>query len=395
MLNRFKSVWAVFVTLALAPAVLAQGACPAIVQQALDATDQLCSTTERNQACYGNVAVDALAQPNVTELNFDSAGDIVDVSAIRTLRLRPMDVNEQTWGVVMMRLQANLPGSLPGQNVTFLLFGDVELTNAVTDDNGDAFTPMQAFLLRTGVGDSQCEEAPSSGLIVQTPEGAGEVTFNINGVEVGMGSTVMFRARPDGEMIVSTIEGAAVLEVEDEVQPVLAGSRLRVPLDRALRPHRRLINPPEPYELRNLQGIPIRLLERRIDIAPPLTQEQVNRIMQRLLNGEPICGAEGLPSCDRIPRTLLARAMRASRASMEERLDCVFRRGLRERPLQANESRPFCDELPPESLPCVFLPGADDPALPPDETRPFCPQLPEGTTLRGLRQNGPGLSGGG
>jgi hypothetical protein len=394
MLNRFKSVLIVFVTLALAPAVLAQGVCPAIVQQALDAADQLCVSTGRNQACYGNIAVEALAQPNVTELNFDSAGDIVDVSAIRTLRLRPMDVNEQTWGVVLMRLQANLPDSLPGQNVTFLLFGDVEITSAVTDENDDAFTPMQAFLLRTGVGDSQCEEAPESGLIVQTPEGAGEVTFNINGVDVGMGSTVLFRAQPDSEMIVSTIEGAAVLEVEGEVQPVLAGSRLRVPLNRGLLPGRRLANPPEPYELRNLQGIPIRLLQRRIDIAPPLTQQQVNRIMQRMLAGEPICGVEGLPDCDRIPRTLLARAMKASRAIMEERLSCVFRRGLRERPLRPNETRPFCDELPPESLPCVFLPGPDAPALPPDETRPFCPQLPEGTTLRGLRENRPGLSGG-
>jgi hypothetical protein len=385
LFNRFKSALILFVTLALAPAVLAQVVCPAIVQQALDATDALCLSTERNQACYGNVAVEVLAQPDVTELNFDSAGDIVDVTAIRTLRLRPMDVTEQTWGVVLMRLQANLPGSLPGQNVTFLLFGDVELTNAVSGENGDAFTPMQAFQLRTGVGDSQCDEAPESGLIVQTPEGVGEVTFNINGVDVGMGSTVMFRAQSDGEMTVSTIEGAAVLEIEDQIQPVLAGSRLRVPLDRTLRPYRRLINPPEPYELRNLQGIPIRLLQRRIAIAPPLTQAQVNRIMQRMLAGEPICGVEGLPSCDRIPRTLLARAMKASRANLEERLQCVFRRGPRERPLPADETRPFCDELPPESLPCVFLPG--DASLSPDETRPFCPQLPEGTSLRGLRQN--------
>ena len=31
-----------------------------------------------------------------------------------------------------MKLQANLPDTLPGQNVTFLMFGDVQVTNAVT-----------------------------------------------------------------------------------------------------------------------------------------------------------------------------------------------------------------------------------------------------------------------
>jgi hypothetical protein len=103
---------------------------------------------------------------------------------------------------------------------------------------------MQAFSLRTGVGDSLCDEAPDSGLVVQTPEGVGEVTFNVNGVEVGMGSTVVFRAQADGEMTVATVEGLAVLEVEDEVQPVLAGTRLRVPLDRSLRPFRKLANAP-------------------------------------------------------------------------------------------------------------------------------------------------------
>jgi hypothetical protein len=134
-----------------------------------------------------------------------------------------------------------------------------------------------------------------------------------------------------------------------------------------------------------LQGLPLRLFQRKIEIAQPLTQQQVNRAMQRLLNGQPICGEEGLPACDKIPRTLLARAMKAGRDRMEDRLGCVFRRGTREQPLPPDETRPFCDQQPPESLPCVFLPGPNDPPLPEDETRPLCPQLPAGTTLRDLR----------
>src|SRR5690606_20836366 len=35
------------------------------------------------------------------------------------------------WGVALMQIQANLPDTLPGQNVTFLLFGDVTIEEEV------------------------------------------------------------------------------------------------------------------------------------------------------------------------------------------------------------------------------------------------------------------------
>jgi hypothetical protein len=187
-------------------------------------------------------------------------------------------------------------------------------------------------------------------------------------------------------MTVATIEGMAVAEIGDEVQPVLAGTRLRVPMDGNLRPFQRLVNPPEPYELRNLSGIPTRLLQRNIEIAQPLTREQVNGAMQRLLSGQPVCDGDGLPNCDQVPRTLLARAMKASRTNMENQLGCVFRRDSDEA-LADGETRPFCDEQPPETLPCVFVPGPDDAELSADESRPFCPQLPEDTTFRSLRND--------
>ena len=62
------------------------------------------------------------------------------------------------------------------------------------------FGPMQAFYLTTGIGDAGCNEAPESGVLIQTPEGVSEVTFNINGVDVAMGSTVLFQAQPDAAM---------------------------------------------------------------------------------------------------------------------------------------------------------------------------------------------------
>jgi hypothetical protein len=376
MFKALKPVVFLFLLICIAPVILAQEACPAIVETALEAADQQCASTGRNQACYGHIALSAVPQANTDDFKFEEVGDITDVSKIQTLQLTGMDVAAQTWGVVLMRLQANLPASLPGQNVTFLLFGDVEITNAVPDVENSEFTPMQAFILRTGVGDSLCEEAPESGLLVQTPEGINEVTFNVNGVDVSMGSTVLFRAQAEGDMTVSTLEGSAFVEAEETVLPVLAGSRLRVPLDRRLRAITNRLVPPEPYELRRLQGLPLRLLQRQIDINRPLTRAEMRELQRRILTGEQICGEEPFPSCDKVPRRAIIRLMRSGRERLENRLQCVFRRFPNEDPLSSDETRPFCDELPPETLPCVFVPGADDPPLPEDERRPYCPQLP-------------------
>ena len=74
----------------------------------------------------------------------------------------------------------------------FLMFGDVEIDNAVSD--GSDFTPMQAFYFRSGVGDAGCAEAPESGMLIQTPEGVEEVFLNVNGANMLLGSTAFLQA---------------------------------------------------------------------------------------------------------------------------------------------------------------------------------------------------------
>jgi pimeloyl-ACP methyl ester carboxylesterase/SH3-like domain-containing protein len=71
--------------------------------------------------------------------------------------------------------------------------GDID-TLAVVEAGGlGDYGPMQAFYFRTGVGDTACEEAPNSGILVQTPRGAGEVTINVNGLEVALASTAVIQ----------------------------------------------------------------------------------------------------------------------------------------------------------------------------------------------------------
>lgn len=105
--------------------------CTTLVKQALDATNEICDGTGRNQACYGHVLVKAEPQPGLDAFQFDKVGEKVEVSALKSLHLSPMDTTAGTWGVSLMRLQANLPDTSPGENVTLLLFGDVEVRNII------------------------------------------------------------------------------------------------------------------------------------------------------------------------------------------------------------------------------------------------------------------------
>ena len=128
--------WRLWVGLCLslmlaAPASAQEGACPAIVEAALASTGRLCAATGRNQLCYGADAA-ATQQADIgTRFEFAQAGDRVNVAEVESLRLAGLDLDAQTWGVALARLQAGLPPDAPDEGVTLLFFGDVEVTNQV------------------------------------------------------------------------------------------------------------------------------------------------------------------------------------------------------------------------------------------------------------------------
>ncbi len=352
-----RLAWSLLSVFLFAPtaAVVLGEACPEVIRTALEATDQLCANTGRNQACYGHIFLEAQPQPGVASFSFEDAGDTVDVTAVRSLRLWPMEPDTGVWGVALMRLQADLPTS-DNANITLLTFGDVQLENAVqlspelevtvgvneyinvrrapsTDvsavgvlapgqqvkaverlaDNswlrvelpgsgvfgwvytplvtfdGDLDTlniaegwtphyrPMQAFYFDSGAADSACGTTPSSGMLIQTPEGVGEVTLLINEVNIRIGSTVFFQAQAGGAMTVTTVEGHATVTANGVTQTAPAGAQLSVPLNEDMSP----AGPPsrpEPYEATEVESLPITVLDREIEIAPPLTQEEIDTL---------------------------------------------------------------------------------------------------------------------
>ncbi|MEL6526993.1 MAG: SH3 domain-containing protein, partial [Chloroflexota bacterium] len=209
------------------------------------------------------------------------------------------------WGVALMNVQADLPNSLPGQNVTFFLLGDTEVENAISAEDAfegsdgievtvvspaganirsgpglnfnvitgaadgntlladglsedgewlrvitrnrplwinrsviddsvagidelptltpDLNSPMQAFYLRTGIGQPECEDFPDNTLIVQGPENI-EVNITVNGADITIGSTVGLRVIIiDGEPFLEVIAFAG--EIDFMGQTLLPGER--------------------------------------------------------------------------------------------------------------------------------------------------------------------------
>lgn len=102
--------------------------CPEIVRKAMMSTTNLCEQIGRNKACYGHFTLQAQPQPHIPDFAFEQEGDIVDVNDLQSLHLSVMDATSGAWGISLMRIQANLPDTSPGENVTMLLFGDVEIT---------------------------------------------------------------------------------------------------------------------------------------------------------------------------------------------------------------------------------------------------------------------------
>jgi len=358
MLKIRKILWIGFFGLWVT-SVAAQSDCPTIVQNALSATDDACQGTGRNQACYGNISLEAEPQEGIVEFDFEQPGDIVDVAGINRLSLEPLVEESELWGVALMQLQANLPETLPGQNVTFLLFGDVEITNAV-ESNVDAITfdavstgdinvrsgpsandervsqladgetvvadgrnpdsswlriqladgtpgwvsadlvtveddlsllavvdplalplppltPMQAFYFKSGVGDAPCAEAPDSGILIQTPEGVGQISLTVNEVDIQLGSTAYLQAQADGEMTVNVVEHQATVTADGTTRFVPAGSRVRVPLDANLAADGPP-SEPEPYDDADLGALPVGHMPRAVEVAEALTQAEIEAL---------------------------------------------------------------------------------------------------------------------
>lgn len=231
--------------------------CPALVRQALSIAGNACADLGRNQVCYGHNQAEALDSDANTLTGFTTVGDITTITRISTLRTAAFNSDENIWGVALLSLQANVPDTLPGQAVTFVVYGDAEII-ATTSDDPTYAAPMQAFMLSTGIGQPACKEAPHDGVLVQSPEGL-KVNFLVNGIAIEIGSTVLLDVRGENKLWVSTLAGEARVTSAGETQTARPGFKVvTVPGEPPAEP--------EPYANSDVQGVPVDLLPAAVTV---------------------------------------------------------------------------------------------------------------------------------
>jgi hypothetical protein len=194
--------------------------CQQVLIRAMNLLQAKCDGVGRNVACYGHTQVKAQPRGDLA-LRFEAEGDRVAVQDIQSLVTFPLDEQTGTWGLSLLKLQANVPDSVPGQNITFLVVGETSIDNA----SGD----MQSFYFSTGLGSVTCKEAPRDALVVRSPK-HNEVTFTANGVEVTIGSTVVLRAERNRAMTIELIEGHARITAMGGTRVLKPGEMLSIPL---------------------------------------------------------------------------------------------------------------------------------------------------------------------
>ncbi|MFN8527371.1 MAG: LysM domain-containing protein [Anaerolineae bacterium] len=237
--------------------------CSTYVHEAMQRAAGACQGLGRNQVCYGNDRIQVERQPEFTRetLPFDQVGDIANLLMLRRISTMPYDSAANSWGIALLKAQVNLPDSLPGQNVTFLLFGDSSL---------DSTSPtMEIVNVRTNVGSLLCNDIPESALFIQSPEGQ-RVHLTVNGVDVSLGSTARITSVQNDHMTISLLEGSVTVSALETERALVPGSQVQIPLGGA--DGYTAIAPPselQPYSVSSSDLVPIGALERPFPLPDP------------------------------------------------------------------------------------------------------------------------------
>jgi hypothetical protein len=122
--------------------------------QALSQLGVNCANPAPNQVCGGFPEFTAEFTDN-TALDNNRAA----LTTLKTFKTFGVDINNSTWGVATLYVQANLPFAAPDTAV-FLMLGDVEITNNVAAEN--AFVPGDAVAVTTNAN-ADLRNGPASG----------------------------------------------------------------------------------------------------------------------------------------------------------------------------------------------------------------------------------------
>jgi len=261
--------------------------CADLIERALSLTEGYCQKIGSNEVCYGNYDVYAEMIPGFSE-RFNRVGDVFPIEGFTKLQASPINLDKDVWGIAVIKLQANMPGTVPGQNVTFMVFGDTEVNNT----SGD----MSAFYFSTGFTGVTCDEVPFDGLLIETPDGAG-IVFQANGVDFVIQGDAILQAE-GGEMTVSMVDGTGQITADGQVVELEPGTSSSVPLDEDLEATG---GPSEPEPLSDEE---VTLGCELFGIGCPeeeATASPTNTLTTGLLTYTPVPGTPGEPTNTSVP----------------------------------------------------------------------------------------------
>lgn len=141
----------------------AQNSCEAVVEEALEFVGNNCASLGRNRVCYGFRNIQATFFEDFSEAFFSQPSDRTDVVALRSITTRPLDVETNEWGIAVMKLQADIPNTLPGQSTTFLLLGNTQIEDA-TEGTAPAAGDTLTTVLTRGITLRKAPSASAGGV---------------------------------------------------------------------------------------------------------------------------------------------------------------------------------------------------------------------------------------
>jgi uncharacterized repeat protein (TIGR01451 family) len=105
--------------------------CTTVVRDALREVGSNCDRLSRNSVCYGFNRVRGQFTQAVPANFFTRPADRGELTVFSRIETSALNLQNNIWGIALMSVQANLPQTLPGQNVLFMLVGDTQVENAV------------------------------------------------------------------------------------------------------------------------------------------------------------------------------------------------------------------------------------------------------------------------
>jgi hypothetical protein len=112
--------------------------CAQIVPSVQKNLSERCSALDRDQVCYGNSRLSVEYQNGANPQPFAQPGDIVPLSAIKSITMSPLNLERAEWGLAVLKARASVPGTTAGQVVTFVLYGDTNISTTPPATGGAA-----------------------------------------------------------------------------------------------------------------------------------------------------------------------------------------------------------------------------------------------------------------